>query len=277
MGAQAGGEGMLRGGQAHVVPVQPQQVHQPVGQTLLFHRAEAAPEHGVVRQGLFPHPLQQRDHPPTHRVEEGVAEGPVQALLVAVQPIVVGVLLRRAIAGDPHRRVKAFAQTGGKGGEVAAHLGLAPHGVGLDPQLAVGDVFRLGDVPQPVRLLAEEVRHPPLPLRQLRPICVQLLQQPGRLRPGVDPIQRLAEHGHGAGTVAGCAPGRRGGPVVEQQAQGVVIGRQGLLQRVQGAAALLQRHDGSLPVFSDDIIAGDRADDKNAGPEKSIVRRGFLV
>ena len=254
MGAQTGGEGMLRDCQTAVIPVQTQQVHEIVGQGLLLVGREEAVNNGVADLRPGSYLPQQGNQTGAEGGEEVVADLPGQAVLIFAQPEVIGVFLRSHIAGKADIGLKNLLQNGAEQRKIAGFLGPVPHIVGLHQQLLVGHILVHGNLPHLTNILQHQIDHALLFFRQLSPVGIQKFQQGNGLFAGGQLVMLGAEDGQGLSPVGGGTLGGGGGAVIMDQAHGVAVSAELGLQGHQFLLCLCNGHGSVLLVLFDCIL-----------------------
>ena len=242
VGAQRGGKGVLCGGEAHAVRIEAHQLHQLMGKPLLRRRREMPPENAAVRLGHGPHLVKEGDNVLPEGVEEAVAALHGDALLIAVEPVIVGQLLRRAPGGDFFVVVKNLREQRLKELPVAGLLGREPDVVCLHQQPLVCHIVFHRDFLHHADILEEELNFPPFVLIQVLPVFVKEFQQRDGFLACAQDIGFLAENSEGLRPVVGNALRRSGDAIVRNQIDGVVEGCQFLLQYCELFSGFLKNH-----------------------------------
>ena len=131
--------GVLSRAEPQGVGVHALEAHQVAGKIPLAALVEGAVNHAVAGLSRRGHALgQKRDHAGLYLLEEGVVEGAARAVLVLVEPDVVGVCVRVHGMRHAHAGGHEAIEVGLEAGPVVRGLGATPDVVGLDGKTAEG-------------------------------------------------------------------------------------------------------------------------------------------
>lgn len=142
---------MLGRGQADMVQIEAHRAHQVVGKLRLLLLGKMAVQHRVIELRLRLDLLQERHNVLAQRREEFVALRHRQPVLILAEPVVIGVLFRRAVVREADVGLENFLKHGLEESKVARLLRAVPDVVRLDQKLLVGDVL----VPQGLLHIAD--------------------------------------------------------------------------------------------------------------------------
>ena len=238
---------MLRLPDGAVGAVQPQHLHQVVGELALgLHRVVAEKE-AVVGLLLFPDGVDHRHQLFPDGGEEPVQIGHVHAPLILTQQGVVGDLVRVVVAGELLIEGHQPLQHRLEGGEVVVLLGLVPHVAGLVGELGVGHVLVGGDALELAVVPAQLLHLAALELRQFFGVLVQKVQQLAHRRVGQQLVLLPRQHPQGHAAALGGVPGGHGDAVQIQTGGSTLIGVKFGLERGELLQGLAEFH--SVPLF----------------------------
>ena len=249
MRAERRRERMLSRRQTDMIEVKAHRAHQVVGKLRLLLLREAAPKHRIVDLRLFLDLLEKRHDVLAQRREELVALRHREAVFILAEPVVVGVLFRRAVVRKADVGLENFLEHGLEEGKIARLLRAVPDVVGLDQKLLIGDVLVHRDLLHVADVLDEQEHHAPLLFVELRLVRVEEFKQRGGLSAGRELVVLLAQNAHGLAAVRRRTLGRSGRAVIKEQAHRVAIGRELHLQSHQGLDRFIESHD-DLLTFS---------------------------
>ena len=192
MRAEGRGEGMLGRRKANMVEIQPHRAHEIAGERVLRRFREAAVQHRVVKLRLRLNLLQERHNVLAQRREKFVALRHRQPVLILAEPVVVGILFRRAVVREADVRLEDLFKHRLEERKIARLLRAVPDVVRLDQKLLVGDVFVHGDLLHIADVLDEQEYHALLLFVKLRLVRIEEFEQRGRLAAGGELIVLLA-------------------------------------------------------------------------------------
>ena len=243
------GVGVLRLADGAVGPVQPQHLHQVVGELPLgVHRVAPAQE-GVVGGLLFHDRVEQGDDALSQGGEEFVQIGHVHPPLILVEQGVVRRLGAVVVAGELDVEGHQLLQHRAEQLEIAGLLGPAPHVARLVGEDGVLHILVRRDAPElvvgPAQLLhlaADRAVQPVL----MRP---QKVQQLPHLGVGEQLVLLPGQHAQGHPTALGGILGGHGGAVQVQGGGRRLVGVHLPLQLGQPGQRLLQFHGTLLISF----------------------------
>ena len=240
---------MLGRGQADMVQIEAHRAHQVVGKLRLLLLGKMAVQHRIVDLRLFFDFFQERHDVLAQRRKEFVALRHRQPILILAEPVVVGVLFRRAIVCEADVGLKDLFEHRLEESKVARLLRAVPDVVGLDKQLLVGDVLVHRDLLHIADVLDEQKHHALLLFVELGLVRVEEFEQRDGLPASRKLVVLLAQNTHGLAAVRRRALGRGGRAVVKEQAHGMAVGRELGLQSHQGLDRFIESHD-DLLTFS---------------------------
>ena len=247
---------MLGRGKADVIEVEPHRAHEIVGELRLLFLGETAIEHAVVHLRLFLDLFEQRHDVGAQRGEELVALRHRQPVLILAEPVVIGVLLRRAVVREADVRLHDLLEHRLEERKIARLLRAVPDVVGLHEQLLVGHALLHRGLLHVADVLEQQKHHALLLFIQLRLVRVEEFQQLDRFLAGGELVALLAQDAHGLAAVRRRAARRGGRAVVKEQAHGVIVGGHFRLQGHQGLLRFVESHRSSPRFpFSVGIIA----------------------
>ena len=165
-----------------------------------------------------------------------------QPVLILAEPVVVGVLFRRAVVRKADVGLENFLKHGLEEGEVARLLRAVPDIVRLDQKLLIGDVLVHRDLLHIADVFDEQEHHALLLFVEFCLVRIEEFEQCDSLLAGRELVVLLAQNAHGLAAVRRRALGRGGRAVVKEQAHRVAIGRELCLQGHQGLDRFCKNH-----------------------------------
>ena len=235
-------ERMLGRGEADMVKVEPHCAHQVIGELRLLFLWEMPVQHRVVELRLRLDLPEKRHDVLAQRGEEFIALRHRQPVLILAEPVVIGVLLRRAVVRKADVRLENFLQHRLEERKIACLLGAVPNVVRLDQKLLIGDVLVHRDLLHIADIFDEQEHHALLLFVELRLVRVEEFEQRDGLLAGRELIMLLAQNAHGLAAVRRRALGRGGRAVVKEQTHRVAVGGKLRLQVHQGLDRFCKNH-----------------------------------
>ena len=175
-----------------MVQIEAHRAHQVVGKLRLLLLGKMAVQHRVIELRLRLDLLQERHDVLAQRREKFVALRHRQPVLILAEPVVIGVLFRRAVVREADVRLENFLKHGLEESKVARLLRAVPDVVRLDQKLLVGDVLVHRDLLHIADVLDEQKHHALLLFVELRLVLIEEFKQRDRLAAGGELIVLLA-------------------------------------------------------------------------------------
>ena len=176
------------------------------------------------------------------RREKFVALRHRQPVLILAEPVVIGVLFRRAVVREADIRFEDLLKHRLEKRKIARLLRAVPDVVRLDKQLLVGDVLVHRDLLHIADVFDEQEHHALLLFVEFSLVRVEEFKQRDGLAAGGELIVLLAQNTHGLAAVRRRALGRGGRPIVKEQSHGVTVGGKLCLQSHQGLDRFRKNH-----------------------------------
>ena len=243
------GVGVLRLTDGAVGPVQPQHLHQVVGEPPLPLHGITPAQEGVVGRLLLHHGVEQGDDALSQGGEEAVQVGHIHPPLILVEQGVVGGLGAVVIPGKLDVEGHQLFQHRAEQLEIAGLLGPVPHVAGLVGEDGVLHILVRRDARELAVRPAQLLHLPADGVVQPVPALPQKVQQLPHLRGGEQLMPLPGQHAQGHPPALGGVLGGHGGAVQVQRGGRRLIGVHLPLQLGQPVQRLLQFHGTLLISF----------------------------
>ncbi len=233
----------------HYIRIEPLEVHEVAGEGPLALCLEAPLDDPAGELRTLGDLLEERHDGLLHFAEEVVVEGAACALLIVVEPHIVGVLARILAVRDMAHRIDDTVEIGLEACPVIRCLGLVPDGTGLGQKAREGCLLLGRDIHEAGALAAQDPDLGTLGAGEHRGLALEALEELAGVLGAEQLLVLLVEDGLGLAPVMGGLHRVDRGAEAAHHRLGVAVGIEVHLKRVQGCDIGLRIRDAGWGGF----------------------------